>query len=138
MASVLSQRSPRDAGGQRILHVADAARLFAPIADQPVEIAAFAYFDPEWRLLGIRHSLSAAADTVPLSIRAVARDALAFDARFAVMAHNHPSGDPRPSADDIIATRAVARMFDAIDVRLVDHLVLTRHGCTSLRAERMM
>jgi DNA repair protein RadC len=63
---------------------------------------------------------------------------LAFDARLMLMAHNHPSGDPRPSGDDLQATRRLARMLDAIDVRLVDHLVMTHHATTSLRAEGLM
>ena len=72
--------------------------LFAGIASAPTEVAAFAYFDPEWRLLGMRHAAPGTTDAVDLSLRDVARDAIAFDAVSVAMAHNHPSGDPTPAA----------------------------------------
>lgn len=134
MASALQFWPPADTAARCVRDPEDAALLFAPIARYPREIVAFAYFDPDWRLLGMRHTPSATRDMVLLSTREVARDALAFDARLVLMAHNHPSGDARPSEDDLIATRMVARLLAAIEARLVDHLVLTRDACTSLRA----
>jgi DNA repair protein RadC len=48
-----------------------------------------------------------------------------------ILIHNHPSGDPTPSAEDIDLTARVRRALDAIDVRLVDHLVVARRGHVS-------
>ena len=45
-----------------------------------------------------------------------------------VMAHNHPSGDPTPSEADRALTRRLARALDALDMRLLDHLVLAGDG----------
>ncbi|UZK65588.1 JAB domain-containing protein [Sphingomonas sp. M1-B02] len=85
-------------------------------------------------MLGIRHARSCSVDRLVLPIREVAADALAFDARAVVMAHNHPSGDPTPSAADREATRLLARALEAIEVRLVDHLVIAARGITSFRS----
>lgn len=113
----------------------DAARaLFAPLADAAEEVAAFAYLDPEWRLLGMRHVCSDRRDMVTIPLRAVVADALAFDCAAVMMAHNHPSGDPSPSDADYILTRKLARGLDLVDVQLVDHLVLARGGSESFRA----
>lgn len=107
-------------------------RLFADLADQPREVVAFAYLDPDWRLLGMRHGPGDAA-TAQVPIRAVARDTVAFGAARVVMAHNHPSGDPTPSHADLAATRRLATALAALGAPLVEHLVLARGGCFSLR-----
>ena len=49
------------------------------------------------------------------------------------MAHNHPSGDPRPSRADIQATRRLAETADALDIRLHDHLIFAGTDCRSFR-----
>ena len=112
---------------------ADAAQLFVPIAGAPGEIAVFAYLDPEWRLLGSRHIRSTRPDTVTIPLRTVVADALAFDAAAVAMAHNHPSGDPTPSAEDHALTRRLARALAAVGVRLVEHVVLSTRGSASFR-----
>jgi len=52
-----------------------------------------------------------------------------------IMAHNHPSGLAEPSAADISLTRQLKQALSLIDVRLVDHVVVSATGTTSL-AER--
>ncbi len=118
----------------RYLPDADAAAaLFAPLAQEHAEVAAFVYLDAGQRVLGLRHVRSEAPDMLDLPIRDVAADALAFGAVQVVMAHNHPSGDATPSLADKDATRLLARALEALDVRLVDHLVITANGVTSFR-----
>ena len=116
------------------LRVSFRGTVFAGLAAEPTEVAALAYFDPNWRLLGVRHARSAASDAVNVPIRAVAADALVLDCVSVVMAHNHPSGDPSPSAADRAVTRRLARALDALDVELFDHLVFAADAFTSFRA----
>lgn len=112
----------------------DAIRaLFLPLARARVEMAAVAYLDSAHRLLAMRH-VSGERDWLALSIRAVAADALAFGAHAAMLAHNHPSGDPTPSAWDYAFTRRLARGLDALGVTLLDHVVVGASRHTSLRA----
>lgn len=49
------------------------------------------------------------------------------------LTHNHPSGDPTPSEADLAVTRRIIRVLDAIDVRLVDHIVLAGDRWASMR-----
>lgn len=112
---------------------AAAGVLFAPLGDEAAEVVAFAYLDREQRVLGVRHARSGSIDRLELPIRLVVGDALAFDAAAVVMAHNHPSGDPAPSAADREATRLLARALDTIEVQLVDHLIVAAEGMTSFR-----
>lgn len=114
----------------------EARHLFAPIAIAPREIAVFAYLDPNWRLLGSRHVPAADdADAVAIPLRTIVCDALKFDAAAVAMAHNHPSGDPTPSAADHALTRRLASALDAIGVRLIEHLVLAESGSESFRQQ---
>lgn len=72
-------------------------------------------------------------DSVPLSPRAVVLRALLVGAAGVVLAHNHPSGDVSPSRSDIDVTHALAIALQAVDVRLLDHLVLAAGAWTSMR-----
>jgi DNA repair protein RadC len=50
-----------------------------------------------------------------------------------ILAHNHPSGDTRPSADDLEVTRQLAAAARLFGIELVDHLVVSRNACTSIK-----
>jgi DNA repair protein RadC len=110
---------------------------FAPIAASAVEIAVVAFLDPEWRLLGASQFTGRARSVAP-SIRRIVRDALAFDAVAAVLVHSHPGGDPAPSPADLAFTRRLATTLRAIDVTLVDHLILGGDAAISLRERGML
>ena len=60
-------------------------------------------------------------------------DAAAHRSAGIVLAHNHPSGDARPSESDCRATRRLATAAEALDCTVLDHLVFAGDQCTSLR-----
>ncbi|HXO67218.1 MAG TPA: JAB domain-containing protein [Candidatus Dormibacteraeota bacterium] len=65
--------------------------------------------------------------------RDILRPAMQLPVAGLILAHNHPSGDTRPSADDLEVTRqldAAARLFG---IQLLDHIVVSRSGCTSIK-----
>lgn len=64
----------------------------------------------------------------------VYRDAVRRCAAAVVVAHNHPSGDPSPSAEDLRITTELAEAGRLLDIELLDHLVIGRGRWTSLRA----
>jgi DNA repair protein RadC len=72
-------------------------------------------------------------DHTPLYPREVARRALELQASALIMAHNHPSGDPTPSAADIETTKQVQQGLAVLGVTLHDHIILARRGLQSLR-----
>lgn len=65
----------------------------------------------------------------------VFRDAIRENAAAIIVAHNHPSGDPTPSPDDVRVTRDLAAAGKLLDIELLDHLVIgdCSHGYVSLR-----
>ncbi|WP_294252520.1 JAB domain-containing protein [uncultured Sphingomonas sp.] len=117
-----------------ILDFGAARALFGGLAEARSEIAAFAYLARDGRLLGMRHMHGGEVDAVDVPVRQVVADALAFDAAGVVMAHNHPSGDPQPSAADRATTRRLLVALDPVDVRLLDHLVIGSDHVVSFRA----
>ena len=66
-------------------------------------------------------------------LRQIIADAATHRSAGIVLAHNHPSGDPRPSDSDCRATRRLAVAAEALDCTLLDHLVFGGEDCTSLR-----
>jgi DNA repair protein RadC len=50
-----------------------------------------------------------------------------------ILVHNHPSGDPRPSDDDLILTKKIAKLADLMGVSLLDHLIVSKNSYFSLK-----
>ena len=67
--------------------------------------------------------------------REVAKRALELNASALILVHNHPSGDPTPSAEDISMTRSVELACQTLGITLHDHLVIGKAREVSFRAE---
>ena len=72
--------------------------------------------------------------TLSFRMREVFALALGLGASGLIVAHNHPSGQCRPSRCDIDATRRLKGVANALDIELVDHLIITRSAVYSMRA----
>jgi DNA repair protein RadC len=70
--------------------------------------------------------------------REVFRPALRACAAALVLVHNHPSGDPTPSAEDRDVTSRLARAGEILGVRVIDHVVVAERGYCSLREEGLL
>ena len=66
-------------------------------------------------------------------LREIIADAANLGSRGIVVAHNHPSGDARPSDSDCRVTRRLATAAEALDCTVLDHLVFGGRDCASLR-----
>ncbi len=73
-------------------------------------------------------------DHAPVYPREVVRRALELSASAVILAHNHPSGDPTPSAADIDMTRQVVDAARPLRIVVHDHIVVGRVGVVSLKA----
>lgn len=79
------------------------------------------------------------SDYTPVVARDVFRKAISWGAQHIIVAHNHPSGDPTPSAEDINVTKSLVEASKFLDVAILDHIVLgspsshNGHGFVSIR-----
>ncbi len=74
-------------------------------------------------------------DSAPVHPREVFAPAIRRGASAVVVAHNHPSGDPTPSPQDIEVTKRLLDASEIIGIRLLDHLIIGNGVFTSLKAE---
>jgi DNA repair protein RadC len=77
-------------------------------------------------------------DHAPVYPREIMRRALELSACAIILVHNHPSGDPQPSADDIHLTHEIIAVGKPLKVAVHDHLIVGKHGHVSLKGLRMI
>jgi DNA repair protein RadC len=92
------------------------------------------YLDRRHRLLGRRALTRGTDGHTIVEPRQVFRPAVQLGALRVVVAHNHPSGDPRPSAADRDVTRRLQDAGRILGIALVDHLIVTDADTTSMAA----
>jgi DNA repair protein RadC len=61
------------------------------------------------------------------------REPVRLNAMAIIVAHNHPSGDPKPSSEDISSTKQIVATGKLLDIECLDHLIITESRHTSLR-----
>ena len=105
------------------------AEYFAPIV-QGLEIEKFwvMCLNRKNRLKRMVEITSGTATSSLAHPREVFRCAIREGATAVVCAHNHPSGDPAPSAADVQVTRQLREAARAVDIDLLDHVVIGRAG----------
>ena len=74
-------------------------------------------------------------DEAPIYPREIVKHALDLGATGLIIAHNHPSGDPRPSMDDIQITKKLLAACREIKIEVHDHIIIASEGWTSMRAD---
>lgn len=77
-------------------------------------------------------------DHTPVYPREIVRRALELGASALILAHNHPSGDPTPSAADIRMTKDIAAIAQPFGITVHDHLIVGRHGHASFRGLKLI
>jgi len=70
--------------------------------------------------------------------REVFKPAVLASAASIIVAHNHPSGDPEPSEEDLSITRRLVQVGELLGIGLLDHLVIAERGAVSLRERGAM
>lgn len=97
-----------------------------------------ALLDADRRLIFDEPLADGALDTVAGNLRRMVGRAIGLDAGAVVLMHNHPSGDVRPSREDIAETRRIAFLLGNLDLPLEDHLVVAGNAIFSMRQANML
>jgi DNA repair protein RadC len=112
--------------------------LTSVMAQERVEQFRILFLDNRNRLIADEVQGRGTIDRAPAYPREVVRRALELHATGVILAHNHPSGEPTPSRDDISLTNDIVRAAQALGIRVVDHVIVGHGKWVSLRAEKLM
>jgi len=112
--------------------------LTATLAREPVEQVRVLFLDNRNRLVADEAHGRGTVNHTPVYPREVVRRALELQAMGLILVHNHPSGDPTPSADDLAMTREVREAAAALRIVLHDHVIIGRGRWLSFRREGLL
>ncbi len=107
--------------------------LQAVLAREKVEQFRVLYLDNRNRLLADSPQATGTVNHTPVYPREVVKRALELGSTAIILVHNHPSGDPSPSEEDIVMTREIKRAASALSVVLHDHVVVGNGRWVSFR-----
>src|SRR5690606_9080898 len=93
------------------------------------------YLDSQYRLVATEELARGTLSQASVYPREVVRAGLRHHAAALILAHNHPSGVAEPSQADLALPRHLKHALALVDIRLLDHLIVTGQGAVSL-AER--
>ena len=91
------------------------------------------YLDTRNRLLGSETVYVGSLNASHIRVAEVFRDAVKRNCAAIIVAHNHPSGDPTPSPEDVEVTRQLVAAGNLLDIEVLDHLIIGQQRCVSLR-----
>jgi DNA repair protein RadC len=114
------------------------AYLNAVLARERVEQFRVLFLDTRNRLLGDEAQARGTVNHTPVYPREVVKRALELQATAIILVHNHPSGDPTPSRDDIEMTREVRLAADVLNIVLHDHVIVGNGKWLSFRREGLL
>jgi DNA repair protein RadC len=115
-----------------------ARRLIATYGHRIQETFGAIYLDVRHRIVSEREIFIGTLATASVSPRDVFRFALNDHAAAAIVFHNHPSGDPSPSPQDLEFTSKLVTIGHALGVEVLDHLIVTPSTFVSLKRLKVM
>lgn len=107
--------------------------LMAEMAHLEQEHFRVLYLDTRNRLLGSETVYVGSLNASHIRVAEVFRDAIKRSCAAIIVAHNHPSGDPSPSPEDVEVTRQLIAAGNLLNIELLDHLIIGQQRFVSLR-----
>ncbi len=104
------------------------------MAEEKIEQFRVLFLDNKNALIADEQQQRGTVNHTPVYPREVVKRALLLQASAIILVHNHPSGDPTPSQDDIAMTKEVAAAADKLGISVHDHIIIGRKGHASLRS----
>lgn len=111
----------------------DAARLVADMTYLRQEHVRVILLDLTQRVVAIPTIYIGTLNASVLRTAEIFREAVIRNCPAVILVHNHPSGDSSPSPEDVELTHALIAAARLLDITLVDHLIISQHGWSSLK-----
>ncbi len=114
------------------------AYLASAFSHEAVEEFHALFLDTQNRLMRDECLGRGTVDHTPLYPREIAKRALELGAVALILVHNHPSGDPTPSPEDVATTRRVIEALEPLNILVYDHVIVGKGRQTSFRGEGLL
>jgi DNA repair protein RadC len=108
------------------------------LADRPHEVFAVVFLDAQHRVLATEEMFRGTLTQTSVYPREVVIEALNRQAAAVILCHNHPSGSATPSRADEALTQSLKGALALVDVRVLDHLIVTRSKVLSFAEEGLL
>lgn len=138
MAEISRRHQPRMHPRRPVGSARDALSHVSALRRLRTEALAVVLLDARMRCLETVRVAQGATAHLVATPKEVFAPAFARSASALVLAHNHPSGDPEPSDEDIAFTRTMRAAGELLDVVVLDHLVVAARAYTSFREAGLM
>ncbi len=103
-----------------------------------VEKVKLLLLDGKYRLMKDIYLSKGTANSAWVPLRTIFVEAFRYEAVYLILIHNHPSGCPEPSREDLILTRQVKEAGELLGIPLSDHIIIGDQCFTSMREQKMM
>ncbi len=110
----------------------------ASIQDKAKEHFKLILLNPRNKIIGISTISVGTLNASLVHPREVFKDAIMHSAASVVLAHNHPSGDPAPSEDDLKITKRLVDSGKLLGIEVLDHIIIAKNGFKSLANEGLI
>lgn len=140
MREVLARHAASEAMSREILASSDAVAAMgrARLANLSAEESWLALVDARNRLILWTRLQKGSISSVTMHTRDVLEVALLNRASGIILVHNHPGGNPRPSKADIAFTHELEQLAPRLDMRFLDHIIVTSGDCFSILHNRII
>lgn len=102
------------------------------------EIFAVLCLDAGLRKINFKKLFFGSTNQCSVSINQFIRHLIHHQASAAIIAHNHPLGVAKPSIEDINLTKTLARACDLVEIKLIDHVIVSNEGCYSFSEHQLI
>ncbi len=112
--------------------------LLASMGHERVEQFRVLFLDTRNRLIADEVQTRGSINHTSAYPREVVRRCLELHANAVILAHNHPSGEPNPSREDVAITAEIQRAAATMGIAVHDHIIVGRSKCVSFRQEKLL
>ncbi len=89
------------------------------------------------RVMAMRDVYQGTVNSASIRVAEILRPAIRENCPYIIVVHNHPSGDPTPSPEDVLVTRRINQSADMMDIELLDHIVIGEQSFVSMKGRSL-
>lgn len=110
----------------------------ASIKDKAKEHFQLILLNTRNQIMGISTISIGTLSSNPVHPREVFKEAISHSAASVILAHNHPSGNPEPSEDDLTITKRLVESGKILGIEVLDHIIITKNGFLSFKEKGLI